>query len=285
MEDLITVQLQDILPNKFILYRIRSHRPWTFPRHRHCRVFEFYYLFEGEVTHHFDGYDTVMKEGDFLMIHEDEYHSMSGRNFDFFNLILPQEYWDRLLGVLDLGTLFQPDPREHRFSARFPGTQQGWILEDLERLFLYQKTDYGDILLGRFILNLASRIKGLPEIGRKKEEVSEIPSWMKTLFLEVEGRMGDQLTVKNLSELTSRTPEHLSRSFRKHLGMTPSTWLNRQKLDHAALLLEHTNTAVLDIALSLGFDNLGYFYRLFKARFGIPPAVYRKEKSHVYYGD
>jgi len=285
MEDVVTVQLHDITPNKYVLHRIRSHRHWTFPRHRHCEVFEFYYLFEGEVTHHFDGYDYIMKEGDFVMIHEEEYHSMSGRDFDFFNLILPLDFWDALMDTLDLRDLFRPGLNSPRFLTHFPISRQSWILEDLERLFLYQKTGYGDILLSRFFLNLASEISGPPEVGMKKEVGIEIPSWMKNLLLEVDGKMGDRLTVRDLSTLSSRSSEHLSRSFRKYLGMTPSTWLNHQKLERAALMLEHSNTAVLDISLSLGFDNLGYFYRLFKNRFGIPPAEYRKKKSLVYYGD
>jgi len=285
MDNVITVQLHDITPHYYALHRIRSHRLWNFPRHRHTGVLEFYYLFEGEVTHHFDDCDFTMKEGDFMMIQEDEYHSMSGRNFDFFNLILPLNYWKILEDTLGLKKLFQPGTHEQRFVTHFQRSQQGRFLDDLERLFLYQKTGYGDILLTRFLFTLASEIKGPPKIGHKREIRSETPPWMKTLFMEVDGRMGEPLSVKDLSELSSRSPEHLSRSFRKHLGMTPSTWLNRQKLDRAALMLEHSNTAVLDIALSLGFDNLGYFYRLFKDRFGIPPAEYRKKRSLVYYGD
>jgi AraC family cel operon transcriptional repressor len=285
MNEVVTVQVKDILPHKYVLHRIRSHRQWTFPRHRHQQVFEFYFLFEGEVLHHFDDFDFSMGVGDFLMIKEEDFHSLSGRTFDFFNLILPLEYWDAFLSSLNLRGLFESSEKEGRFFTHFSREQQVWVLEDLERLFLYQKTDYGDILLSRFLLSLASELLGPPETGSQADTSPVAPPWMRALLLEMDSRKIESMTVKDMAVLSDRTPEHLSRTFRKYLGITPSSWLNQQKLERAALMLEHSNSAVMDIVLSLGFDNLGYFYRLFKKQFGIPPVEYRKAKSLVPHGD
>ncbi|RDG29557.1 AraC family transcriptional regulator [Oceanispirochaeta sp. M1] len=281
MEDVVTIQSQDITPFNYALHRISTHRPWSFSRHRHQGVFEFYYLFEGELTHHFDDQEIVMKEGDLLSIKETDYHSLTGRGFDFYNLILPLEYWDNLMDSLHLRELFEAKKIEGRLYTHFLRDEGSRILNDLEQLFLYQKSEYGDILLSRFLLSLAAELLGPPDYEEKKDQV--LPLWMKTLMLEVDGRMGDQLTVKDMSDLSGKSPEHLSRSFRRFLDTTPSSWLNRQKMERAALMLEHSNTAVLDIALSLGFDNLGYFYRLFRKHFGVPPVVYRKENA-IYQG-
>lgn len=281
MEDVVTIQSQDITPFNYALHRITAHRPWSFSRHRHQGVFELYYLFEGELSHHFDDLDIVMKEGDLLSINEEDYHSLTGRGFDFYNLILPLEYWNRLLDSFHLREIFETKAIEGRLYTHFSKDDRSGILNDLEQLFLYQKSEYGDILLSRFLLSLAAELLGPPDSEDKRDQV--LPLWLKTLMLEVDGRMGDQLTVKDMSDLSGKSPEHLSRSFRRFLDTTPSSWLNRQKMERAALMLEHSNTAVLDISLSLGFDNLGYFYRLFRKQFGVPPVVYRKENA-VYQG-
>ncbi|MDC7232631.1 MAG: AraC family transcriptional regulator [Spirochaetales bacterium] len=278
-KDAITVQLGDITPFHYILYRVQSHKLWTFPRHRHEKVFEFYYLFEGELTHHFDSEDLMMKEGDLLSIREEDFHSLSGRKVDFFNLIIPVSHWEAVLGTLHLEELFSSFLSNGRIAVHMTGDQNIRILEDLEQLFLYQKTEYGDILLNRFFLNIAAELLGPPDKGEQKH----LPLWMKSLILEVEGRMDEALTVADLSRMSDKSAEHLSRSFRRFLGITPSSWLNSLKMERAALMLEHSNKAVLDIALSLGFDNLGYFYRLFRERYGVPPAAYRKE-SPVFQG-
>ncbi len=279
MEEVITVQAEDIEPFNYVLHRIQTHKAWAFPRHNHNRVLEFYYLFQGELVQCLDENDLVMGEGDFISIGEKEFHgvkSLRGRGFDFFNLIITVDYWNRLQDALGLRSVFEAHSPGGRLTARL--LRKSWVTEDLEQMFLYQKSPYGDILLTRFFLNLAAELQGPPELGSKNEPM---PLWLKSLILEVEGRSSELLKVGDLAGMAHRSPEHISRSFRQYLGKTPSGWLNDQKLDRAALLLEHSNTAVLDIALSLGFDNLAYFYRLFKKRFGVPPAEYRKSHSLI----
>jgi AraC family cel operon transcriptional repressor len=277
MEEVITVQDYDIEPYRYVLHRIQANRRWSFPRHNHSRVFEFYYLFQGELVQGFDSGELVMREGDFVSIGEKEFHDVRGRNFDFFNLILTVEYWERLQDTLGLRPVFEAHSKGGRLSVKL--LPKPWVAEELEQLFLYQKSRYGDILLARFFLNLAAELQGPPDMTGEGDR--NMPLWMKSLILEVEGRCSEILKVGDLARLADRSPEHLSRSFRMFLGKTPSAWLNEQKLERAALLLEHSNTAVLDIALSLGFDNLGYFYRLFKQRYSCPPAEYRRNHSLI----
>ncbi len=282
MSEVRPVQLSEIRPYNYALYRIRSGKSWTYPRHRHRDVFEFYYLFGGELLHTLDAGRIQMREGDFVSIAEEEYHSLSGRNFDFFNLILPLPYWTGILEMPGMEKAFGwtagAEQGNRRISTCFRGSRQVWITEQLEQLFLYQKSEYGDLLLGGFLMNLAAELMGPPEGAGEASD--EYPLWLKDLIMEVENRMAvEVLTLTDLVRLSSRSAEHLARTFRRCLGTTPSSWLNSLKLEHAALMLEHSNTAVLDIALSLGFENLGYFYRLFKENYGVPPVAYRKERG------
>jgi AraC-like DNA-binding protein len=71
-------------------------------------------------------------------------------------------------------------------------------------------------------------------------------------------------------------PSHLSRSFRRHLGCTPSTFLARLRLDRAERLLAQTNQPVGDIIERVGFASPNYFHKLFRARQGLSPLEYRR---------
>ena len=44
----------------------------------------------------------------------------------------------------------------------------------------------------------------------------------------------------------------------------------------AARLLQSSDSSVLNIAAEVGFDNLSYFNRAFKEKFGVTPLKYRK---------
>lgn len=60
-------------------------------------------------------------------------------------------------------------------------------------------------------------------------------------------------------------------------GVTPSEYASGLRLKEAARLLTDTDDNIVDIAYAVGFGGLSSFYRFFKGRTGLSPAVYRKE--------
>ena len=53
-------------------------------------------------------------------------------------------------------------------------------------------------------------------------------------------------------------------------------YLNDYRLEIAAKKLLTTSDNILNIAVSTGFENLSYFNRSFKKKYGITPGQYRK---------
>lgn len=45
--------------------------------------------------------------------------------------------------------------------------------------------------------------------------------------------------------------------------------LQEKRLNQAAYLLEHTAMSVADIAVTVGYDNISYFHRIFSKRYGM----------------
>ncbi len=79
-----------------------------------------------------------------------------------------------------------------------------------------------------------------------------------------------------LYQLSTKSPEHIGRSIKRYWGLTPTEWVNSFRLQYAAHLLYTTDTEILDIAMESGFDNLSHFYHLFKRKYTLTPAQYRK---------
>ena len=52
-------------------------------------------------------------------------------------------------------------------------------------------------------------------------------------------------------------------------------YLNDYRLEVAAKLLTTTSDDIINIAINTGFDNLSYFNRCFKKKYGITPGKYR----------
>lgn len=63
------------------------------------------------------------------------------------------------------------------------------------------------------------------------------------------------------------------------LGETPGTHQRRLRLDRGAWLLLTSRATVLEIALETGFENHETFTRAFRARFGVTPTAFRKDRG------
>jgi AraC family cel operon transcriptional repressor len=73
-----------------------------------------------------------------------------------------------------------------------------------------------------------------------------------------------------------KTQEHVTRSFKKHLNMTPTVFINNLRLNKAAFLLTSTDKSIFDISFVCGFESISYFNRLFKEKYYFSPNKYRK---------
>jgi CheY-like chemotaxis protein len=70
--------------------------------------------------------------------------------------------------------------------------------------------------------------------------------------------------------------DHLTFCFRKELGTTPMTYLQRYRIQQAKSLLKNSQQTITDIALSVGFSDSGYFSRIFHRETGLSPEAFRR---------
>lgn len=104
----------------------------------------------------------------------------------------------------------------------------------------------------------------------------EMPLWLATACeaMRDEARLCEG--VPALVRLTGKSHEHLSRTVRRCLGLSPSAWVNRRRMEAAARRLAETEMPIVEVALGSGIEDLSHFYRLFKAEYGITPGRFRR---------
>jgi AraC family cel operon transcriptional repressor len=76
-------------------------------------------------------------------------------------------------------------------------------------------------------------------------------------------------------EAAGRSQEHVCRQARRYLGLSPTQYVNRIRIQHAAMLLSGTDTPLPQLAADCGFENLSYFHKLFRQQYGTTPHGYR----------
>lgn len=91
----------------------------------------------------------------------------------------------------------------------------------------------------------------------------------------IEHRAHEPLTVTKIAAEVRLGARSLQVGFRKHVGVTPSEYLTKVRMDraHGELLIgSPTTTTVSDIASRSGFTHLSRFAAAYRKRFGVTPS-------------
>src|SRR5262245_13873259 len=88
--------------------------------------------------------------------------------------------------------------------------------------------------------------------------------------------LGERLPLKSLARVAAFSPFHFHRIFRAISGETLFAFVQRLRLERAALALtHHRDQSVLAIALEHGFSSAATFARAFRAHFGMSATDWR----------
>ena len=267
------------------LIDIRPHTRFVhFPKHSHNYI-EFIYMVQGETTHYIDDEKIVLKQGDLLFLNQ---HASQE--------ILPAAEGDIAVNFMILPAFFDESFR-NVFTEDNP--LKDFIIScltarDLESNYLYFSAS--DILpIQNLLENL---IWNLLEDEANRRSMNQLT--MSLLFLSminhsekiiVSDRSYDQQLTMDLlryidtdykdASLTAFANEKkmdvytISRIIKKQTGRTFKDLLETKRLSQACFLLKNTPLTIEEIAMNVGYENLSFFYRLFKKNYGIRPRDYR----------
>lgn len=84
------------------------------------------------------------------------------------------------------------------------------------------------------------------------------------------------LYISELARIANMNEQYFCRFFKKHLGKTPTAYINAYRIQQATLLLETTDVPITTLCFECGFNNLGHFFSQFKSIYGITPLQFRK---------
>ena len=87
----------------------------------------------------------------------------------------------------------------------------------------------------------------------------------------------EKIRMAELAGLCGLSVSQMQREFKRLLGITPSQYLSKVRLQAARQRLEETRVPLAEIALECGFCDQSHFVKRFKAEVGMRPLDYRKK--------
>ncbi|PYI56626.1 helix-turn-helix domain-containing protein [Paenibacillus flagellatus] len=91
----------------------------------------------------------------------------------------------------------------------------------------------------------------------------------------VDRSLDQELSLQAAAELVGLHPRYLSQLFKEETGVNFVDYVNRKRLEAAALLLKSTDSNVERVAAQVGFNTPAYFIKKFKELYGVTPKTYK----------
>jgi two-component system response regulator YesN len=154
------------------------------------------------------------------------------------------------------------------------------INEDLFQMLGLELNNFDIILQLETIDDIQSWLR------RRAYEISEIlynkkhnKNWklIQEMIDYVRERMNNNITLRDVAEQFSFSPNYLGLLFKEVTGKNFSEYLIMMRLEKACYLLKNTNLKIYEVADQVGHRYLPYFSRQFKETYGMTPLEYRRK--------
>jgi len=240
-----------------------DHTGFTIRPHDHDFA-EIMLVLDGSGIHDLNGHRLPLEPGQMWTLVPTDAHSIyanPGRSLTYVNIAYPVETWDKfiaLAGIQQPPTLTTFDPSSLTGVLR--------AFQDALAAFAAQPSDL-DLLEFFVVVGRGIKPQVHADVG---------PAWLQIATQRMRQEANLMVGLPRLLEFCSVSPAHLSRVVRQVHGVTPTHLVNRLRLDYAKALLAVTLEDADLIAYRCGFNNVPYFYRLFRKSVGVTPREYRR---------
>ena len=282
-----------LLRHQFGNNRISFEDGLITPLHRHNFI-ELGYVAEGQLKQHIAGRDYVFNQGEMFLINKDIIHGeyLYRKNMMILYLNISNAFFDKTMNHWDLVDRESEDftrhfmiaknreycfvrfvPKRGQASSRIPG-----IFEEIRAELQRPEAGSSHIVIGlveRCLSLLPSEYTLFVEPNGRREA-------RECFFEQIRRYIEDRhpyVTVGDLITVFGHNRDYFNRLIKRHTGMTYSGFLRSVRLDKAALLLKTTDLPVEEVARRVGYEDTGYFYKIFRRRFNENPGGIRNHES------
>jgi AraC-like DNA-binding protein len=91
----------------------------------------------------------------------------------------------------------------------------------------------------------------------------------------LDSHLNENISLDAMAEMAGLSVFHFARAFRQSFGMPPHSYLLRRRIEHGRRLLQQTELALTEIALSTGFSDHSHFAKHFRRLTGMTPSAAR----------
>ncbi|HLR22114.1 MAG TPA: AraC family transcriptional regulator [Pseudogracilibacillus sp.] len=269
------------------LIMVRKHTRFVnFPKHRHNFI-EMIYVYNGEMRQKVGDTPIVLKQGELLFLNQYIEHSIeaSKENDIIINFIIKPEFFEFVFSFISpdnkissflFNSVFQYTDYEQ--FLYFMVSEVSSIQELVHKMItemMYPSVLSESVIKLNMGLLLIELIKNIDKVRHIKKEAAHQYILIKSLkYIEENFKTA---TLSELAEELNQSDYTLSKYIKEATQLTFKELLQEKRLSKAKELLSGTKIPITRIIEEVGYNNVSYFYRIFKNKYGQTPKQFREQ--------
>ena len=93
----------------------------------------------------------------------------------------------------------------------------------------------------------------------------------------IRNNLEKDISLDQLCRISSMSKPNFFRQFKIHFGITPTDFINRERIRKAKQDLANPQKSITDASYGAGFNSLNYFIKVFKKMEGTTPSAYKRK--------
>ena len=237
----------------------------------------FLFVLHGNSREVIDGETIEIGENElfFALPHQIRQLAKSGHGADYYKLGFDDESLSRL--PKNFPFLLNPLNRQKISFSQDAAQRLGNIFKTLHELLRNDDTDPELILA--YLNSLLTEANTRYFVSDKKPTTEGLDTFI-GFRLFVEDHLTDQPAITEIAEKLALSTDGLYRLVKQHSGLSPKEFITERLITEARRRIYHNKTiSVKELAFDLGFNDPGYFSRLFKKITGKTVAGFYQDLS------
>ncbi|KXX71566.1 hypothetical protein AVL50_04650 [Flammeovirga sp. SJP92] len=191
---------------------------------------------------------------------------------------------------------FYPDTLKYVYDEGLPEVLKypRKVTHNVEKIPLDEMiTTYIDSLLFYFnnpaMVNeelIKLKVKELILLLSNAKEGNNVKALLSSLFQPEEtqfkkiihSHLYEDLSIEDIAILTGHSLSTFKRKFRLTFNESPKQYINKKRIQKASELLIQTTDRISEICYDCGFNDVGYFSKVFHQHYGFSPSSFRKKE-------
>lgn len=269
----LTFQINDFIEEDQCFHFACKKLPTEKPKFLHNHdYYEVFLILSGQIDHWTKTGTRRLATGSLVFIRPTDSHALQavrGDDCEIINISFAEDVvehlWMRYNTDLQEKFFWTPQTEPDIYLLEGPRFERAVnLLREL------QISKNSLIVLEGFLLSLFTRV-----VDHIFLAPDSAPDWLLTASAAAHRPEVFRKGAAGFVDATLRSHEHVCRVSRKYLGVSPTEYVNRIRMEYAAQMLSNGDITITEIANQCGIEDMSYFYRVFQRHYSSTPRQYR----------